>query len=60
MRRFDAGPFSYQKTRPSHPKADPAAQARLKNLSGKLREVARDNAQGGQVELWFQDEAAVG
>jgi hypothetical protein len=33
---------------------------RLKNFPAKLAEVAAQEAQGKDIELWFQDEACIG
>ncbi len=33
---------------------------RLKNFPAKLAEIARQEAEGKDIELWFQDEARIG
>ena len=53
--------LSYQKIRPTHLKADPQARERFKKtLPRRLKRIAKEQANGRTVELWFQDEARVG
>jgi hypothetical protein len=45
---------------PSHPKADPAAQARFKKISSLIADIGRDHPAAARLEVWFLDEARVG
>jgi len=46
--------------RPQHPKSDEAAQEALKNFAATLAEKLPERAKGKPLEIWFQDEAALG
>ena len=52
--------LSRQKTRPSHPKGDPAAQAAFKKeLPARLGTIAAEHPET-RLQLWCQDEARFG
>ena len=50
---------SRQKSRPSHPQKDVAAQAPLKRAPRLLRRIQRTH-QNKRIRLFFQDEARIG
>ncbi len=51
--------FSRQKTRPSHPQKDPAAQAAFKRAPALLRKIQHTH-KNKRIRLFFQDEARIG
>ena len=51
--------FSRQKTRPSHPQKDPAAQAAFRRAPALLRKIQRTH-KNKRIRLFFQDEARIG
>lgn len=52
--------LSWQKTRPSHPRADLKAQAAFKKLKKLIEDIATFQPHGSRIEIWFQDETRIG